>query len=33
MTTDLRLRELVLQQLEWDSQVEAATIGVAGATV
>jgi osmotically-inducible protein OsmY len=29
MTTDLRLRELVLQQLEWDSQVEAATIGVA----
>jgi osmotically-inducible protein OsmY len=29
MTTDLRLRELVLQQLEWDSQVDAATIGVA----
>jgi osmotically-inducible protein OsmY len=32
MTTDLRLRELVLQQLEWDSQVEAATIGVAART-
>ena len=29
MTTDLRLRELVLLQLEWDSQVDAATIGVA----
>ena len=27
--TDLRLRELVLQQLEWDSQVDAAGVGVA----
>ena len=26
--TDLRLRELVLQQLEWDSLVDAAGIGV-----
>ena len=27
--TDLRLRELVLQQLDWDSQVDATGIGVA----